>query len=191
VHPQTLRGWEARGRITAVRLNERGDRRFDSDDVARLLRENSGLPEPSPQPVHAGYVRVSGRGDQLSSLAAQEVELTGAAGGTLVAVFHDVGSGLSEKRRGLHSALAAARRGEFTTLWVTHEDRLARFGLRWIRELFTAAGVEVKVVHPKSGGSPEAELVADFVALVASFSGCLYGQRSAEAKRRLLEKVTP
>jgi predicted site-specific integrase-resolvase len=34
-------------------------------------------------------------------------------------------------------------------------------------------------------------LVADFVALVASFSGRLYGQRSAEAKRRLLEKVTP
>ena len=191
VHPQTLRTWEANGRITALRVNDRGDRRFRSEDVDRLLRESSGQPEPSATPAHAAYVRVSGRGDQMSSLAAQEAELTDAAGGVLVAVFHDVGSGLSEKRQGLQSALAAARRGEFTTLWVTHEDRLTRFGLTWIRDLFTAAGVEVTVLHPKSGGSPEDELVADFVALVASFSGRLYGQRSAEARRRLLDRAAP
>ena len=190
VHPQTLRSWEANGRITALRVNDRGDRRFHSEDVDRLLQESSGKPEPSATPTHAAYVRVSGRGDQMSSLAAQEAELTDAAGG-LVAVFHDVGSGLSERRQGLQSALAAARRGEFTTLWVTHEDRLTRFGLIWIRDLFTAAGVEVRVLHPKSGGSPEEELVADFVALVASFSGRLYGQRSAEARRRLLDRAAP
>jgi putative resolvase len=190
VHPQTLRAWERAGRIASVRVNARGDRRYDTDDVDKLMA-GDGTAVSAAVEVPAAYVRICGRGDQLSSLAAQKAELRELAGAGLVAVFSDVGSGLSEKRRGLASALAAAGRGEFTTLWVTHEDRLARFGLTWIRELFAASGVQVKVAHPSGGGSAEAELVADFVALVASFSGRLYGQRSAEAKRRLLERARP
>ena len=45
----------------------------------------------------------------MSSLSAQEAELTDAAGDVLVAVFHGVGSGLSDRRQGPRSAPAAAR----------------------------------------------------------------------------------
>ena len=145
-------------------------------------------------PVRAAlYVRVSGRGDQLSSLAAQEAELRAHAeadGWSIGGVFSDVGSGRSEKRRGLSRLLAAAETGEFNLVLVTHEDRLTRFGVGWLRMLLAAYHVELVVLHEKSTGSAESELVADFVSLVASFSGRLYGQRSAAAKQRLLDRVS-
>ncbi len=51
-------------------------------------------------------------------------------------------------------------------------------------------GVTLVVVNTKANSSAEDELVADFVALVASFSGRIYGQRSAAAKAKLLAEVT-
>jgi putative resolvase len=40
-------------------------------------------------------------------------------------------------------------------------------------------------LHPKRSGGRE-ELLDDFSSLVAVFAGCLYGMRSAGARRRLL-----
>src|SRR5687767_9224023 len=37
VHPNTIRSWTDAGRLTAYRINARGDRRFRRSDVARLL----------------------------------------------------------------------------------------------------------------------------------------------------------
>jgi predicted site-specific integrase-resolvase len=106
VHPQMLRPWEANGRITALRVNDRGTAgstpRTSTGCCARARATRT-----ERHNGHAAYVRVSGRRDQMSSLSAQETELTDAAGGVLVAVFHDVGSGRSERRRNLQSALAA------------------------------------------------------------------------------------
>ncbi len=40
VHPNTIRSWTDAGRLTAYRINARGDRRFRRDDVERLLVED-------------------------------------------------------------------------------------------------------------------------------------------------------
>ena len=37
VHPNTIRLWTAAGRLTAYRINARGDRRFRRVDVEHLL----------------------------------------------------------------------------------------------------------------------------------------------------------
>jgi diguanylate cyclase (GGDEF)-like protein/excisionase family DNA binding protein len=42
VHPNTLRAWTDAGRLTAFRINSRGDRRFRRADVERLLVEDRG-----------------------------------------------------------------------------------------------------------------------------------------------------
>jgi putative resolvase len=68
---------------------------------------------------------------------------------------------------------------------VTHEDRLARFGTGWLRRLLAAHGATVEVMHPKAQGGRE-ELLEDFISLVTTFAGRLYGMRSAAARRRLL-----
>ncbi|MBT2394534.1 hypothetical protein [Streptomyces sp. ISL-100] len=43
-------------------------------------------------------------------------------------------------------------------------------------------------MHPKKLGGPD-ELLEDFISLVTTFAGRLYGMRSAEARRRLLTET--
>jgi len=42
VHPNTLRRWSNDGRIRAYRINPRGDRRFNREEVRRFLAELNG-----------------------------------------------------------------------------------------------------------------------------------------------------
>jgi excisionase family DNA binding protein len=42
VHPNTLRRWSNNGRIRAYHINQRGDRRFKRDEIARFLDELNG-----------------------------------------------------------------------------------------------------------------------------------------------------
>lgn len=38
-HPNTLRAWDAKGYLVAVRIGTRGDRRFRKEDVFKLLKK--------------------------------------------------------------------------------------------------------------------------------------------------------
>jgi predicted site-specific integrase-resolvase len=183
LHPDTLRVWADAGRVPVVWVGR--ERRFSTQALAELTEGES--PEV-PTRREALYVRVSGRTGQESSLAAQEAELRTTATGEVVAVFRDRASGLRESRPGLDRLLRRARGGEFTHVRVTHEDRLARFGTAWITALLEWDQVRVEVLHSRRGapGGSE-ELLADFMMLVASFSGRMYGIRSRQARRRLLE----
>ncbi len=49
VHPNTIRSWTDAGRLPAYRINARGDRRYRSGDVQRLLAEGTA-PEATPPP---------------------------------------------------------------------------------------------------------------------------------------------
>jgi predicted site-specific integrase-resolvase len=65
---------------------------------------------------------------------------------------------------------------------VTYADRLTRFGQEYPDRYFAAFGVTLTVLDPGEDTSPEQELTADLLALIASFSGRLYGIRSAKQK---------
>jgi predicted site-specific integrase-resolvase len=134
------------------------------------------------------YVRVSGSTGQETSLFAQERELRAALSASVeVTVFTDRESGLNEHRRGLTRLRRDVAKGVFAEVWVTHEDRLTRFGVDFLRAEFAAHGVELRVLHEREDASPEQELLDDFMSLLASFSGRVYGQRSAAARCRLVE----
>jgi excisionase family DNA binding protein len=180
VHPVTLRRWADEGRV-AVRWVGR-ERRFDSTVLDALVGQAH---EERPR-REALYVRVSGATGQESSLVAQEEELRVTATAEVVTVFKDKASGLRENRPGLNRLLKAAASGDFTVVRVTHQDRLARFGIAWLSALLARDGVTVEVLHPKGSAGGVEELLADFMSLVATFAGRMYGIRSREAKRRLL-----
>jgi predicted site-specific integrase-resolvase len=129
-------------------------------------------------------VRVCGLTGQETSLQALEAGLRAAASGDRV-VVRDRGCGLLENRPGLNRALRLVADGFVRVVRVTHEDRLARFGVGFLRRLFAVYGVEVVVLDAKELGG-RGELLADFVSLVTTFAGRLYGMRSAGNRRRLL-----
>ena len=54
VHPNTIRTWTDAGRLTAYRINVRGDRRFRRGDVVRLLVEDGVAAEDVPSVDAAG-----------------------------------------------------------------------------------------------------------------------------------------
>jgi len=181
VHAQTLRRWADEGLIPYIRLGD--ERRFAVSDLDAFLAGRTG--DAADVRATAVYARVSGRGDQMTSLAAQELELSAGIEGEL-RVYRDVGSGLSEKRRGLNRMLGDVEKGLIREVRVTHPDRLARFGVAWLERVLAAHRCQLVVLHPAPSSGPE-ELLADFMALLASFAGRMYGQRSAAGRRRLLD----
>lgn len=38
VHTETLRRWDKRGKLKSIRVNERGDRRYDPKDIEAILK---------------------------------------------------------------------------------------------------------------------------------------------------------
>ena len=52
VHPNTIRTWTDAGRLTAYRINARGDRRFRRGDVLRLLVEDGAALDPTGAPAN-------------------------------------------------------------------------------------------------------------------------------------------
>ncbi|MFE5588476.1 IS607 family transposase [Kitasatospora sp. NPDC056531] len=180
VHPVTLRLWADSGKIPVTWVGR--ERRFSSVDVEAMKVTAGGGDRIRLEGL---YVRVSGSTGQESSLEAQETELRTTATGKVVRVFKDRASGLREERPGLNKLLAAVADGSVTVVRATHEDRLARFGVGWLKRLFAAHGATVEILHPKKTGGRQ-ELLEDFISLVTTFAGRLYGMRSADARRRLL-----
>ncbi len=41
VHPNTLRKWDKKGILVAVRFGERGDRRYRKEDIMKLVNSRS------------------------------------------------------------------------------------------------------------------------------------------------------
>lgn len=64
-------------------------------------------------------------------------------------VFIDVMSGLNFKRKGLQSLLDAIVSKKVSKLYITYEDRPARFGFDLIKWLCTKFGTEIVVVNGK------------------------------------------
>lgn len=189
----TLRRWEAENKIIALRTPG-GHRRFERSQVLRLMgvrldAPGAGSGTGSP-PVEAHYVRVSGSSGQEGSLAQQRQLLASTAHGDVVAVYSDRASGLSEKRPGLQRLLRDAAAGRFALVRVTHKDRLARFGVGWLEQLLNAHGVALEVLDDERTKSPHEELLADFMSLVASFSGRLYRLRGHADQRKLLTRAS-
>ena len=78
--------------------------------------------------------------------------------------------------------LNRARRGELDRVVVEYEDRLARFGLGYLRAFLQALGVELVVLNGKERKELKEELAEDLVAIVASFAAQIYGKRGGSWK---------
>ncbi|MCF2138050.1 MAG: IS607 family transposase [Candidatus Thorarchaeota archaeon] len=206
VCPKTIRRWHNSGRLHCHRTLG-GHRRITAAELQRLLAlrapsASSRSHRSAPQQHDATgttmtitttvaiYARVSSHrqardGDLLRQ---QEllVKAVRARNGVDPMVFTDIGSGLNMRRRGLLRLLRTARRGLLHTVVVTHRDRLARFAVSLIERLLADHGVHLLVLCEEAPEhrTPQEELVADLLALIASFSGRVYGLRAAALRSR-------
>jgi len=160
------------GKIAAVQIGR--EARIPITEVERLLGEQ-----------RAGtlilYGRVSGH-DQKEDLQRQVQQLEQwalvARTGQKTLTLTDIGSGLNTERKSLQKLLALVQDYQVAEVVVTFADRLTRFGLSYLRILFSGYGVTLTVLSPDEDKTPEQELTEDLLAIIASFAGRLYGLRS-------------
>ena len=189
-HPNSVRAWEEKGRIRVV-YTVGGKRRIPEGEILRL----TGTAADSPKGLVAIYARVSSQDQKLKgdlerqAQALRHSRQLQALGDESPLVVMDVGSGLSDRRKGLLRLMKMAQDRALTEIHLAHRDRLTRFGFGYLETYFTAHGIRL-VVHEQPGAAtPQEELVEDLLSIVTSFSGRLYGLRSHSKARALVEAV--
>ena len=174
VHPQTAYRWFREGTlpVPAVRVNE------------RTVLVSPDVPAGSTSPSAFGlYARVSSH-DQKSDLDRQVARLTSwaaDAGGTVVRVEAEVGSGMNGSRAKIRRMLADPK---VTAVVVEHRDRLGRMNTELVEAALSAHGRRLVVLDD---GEVDDDLVRDMVEVLTSFCARLYGRRSA--RNRALKAV--
>jgi predicted site-specific integrase-resolvase len=186
VSARTLRRYTAVGKLPD-RRSPGGKRVFQVAELEQMMK-------PGRQCKVVLYARVSSRRQEKEGDLERQVQRlqVWAQGKEVAGVYKDVASGLADRRVGLHNALRRCQEPGVGILAVTHSERLARFGVETIRMLLAGLGVQLVVIGEDEAltTSPESDLVRDMLAVVTSFSGRLYGQRSAKAQalQRCLRK---
>ena len=179
LHPFTVRKWIKTGKIAAIWVGQ--EARVPRSEIERLVGKTDGR-------LLVLYGRVSGQG-QKGDLDTQLARLSAWAeqqrAGKQTLVLSDIGSGLSATRRQLQRLLRMVREDQVAEVVVTYPDRLTRFGQEYLQVLFDSFGVTLTVLDPGEDKTAEQELTDDLLALIASFSGRLYGMRSHKQKELL------
>jgi putative resolvase len=176
LHPLTVRKWMKAGKIHAIRVGN--EARIPRSESERLAGKPDGR-------LLVLYARVSGRGQQAdleTQLGRLSAWVEKERAGTQMVVLSDIGSGLSATRRQLQRLLTLVREDQVSEIVVTCSDRLTRFGQEYLEALFESCGVTLTVLDQAEDNTAEHELTDDLLALIASFSGRLYGMRSHKQK---------
>jgi excisionase family DNA binding protein len=179
LHPLTVRKWIKAGKIAAIRVGN--EARIPRSEIERLVGKIDGR-------LLVLYGRVSGHGqkDDLDiQLQRLQAWVATERKGAQTLVLSDIGSGLKASRKQLQRLLKLVCEDKVGEVAITYEDRLTRFGQAYLETLFACFGVTLTVLEPGEAKTPEQELTDDLLALIASFSGRLYGMRSNIQKELL------
>jgi putative resolvase len=179
LHPFTVRKWIKQGKIHAVWVGQ--EARVPRSEIERLVGKSDGR-------LLVLYGRVSGQGqrdDLDTQLARLQAWAKAERAGKPTLVLSDIGSGLKASRKHLQRLLKLVAQDQVTEIAITYADRLTRFGQEYLQVLFDSFGVTLTVLEPGEEKTPEQELTDDLLALIASFSGRLYGMRSHKQKELL------
>ena len=181
VSTKTIQNWDKAGTIKVVRTPG-GRRRIPLSEVERIR----GGSTSSQKKKIAIYARVSSneqkqKGDleRQISFVKENVDKEF----LIVDTLSDVGSGLNDKRKGLHKLMKMAKENEITDIAIRYKDRLTRFGYGYLEEYFNSYGVTIHVLDQEEEvKTAQEELADDLISIITSFSGKLYGLRSKKHK---------
>jgi len=185
VSTKTLRRWDDTGVLLAIKTNG-GHRRYLQDDIDKFMKTYVPKKENENKDVVATYSRVNSHEQkQKGDLDRQSARLSEYCAKKKLFVEHiikDVGSGLSDTRVGLTKLINLVIDKRINKVIIEHKDRLTRFQYNLIEKFFNSYGTEIIHIE-KNDVSEEEDLVTDMVSLMASFSGKMYGRRSAKRRK--------
>jgi putative resolvase len=186
---KTLRNWDDEGILKAIKTNG-GHRRYRQDDIDGFMQVNNAV-EIAVKPV-ATYSRVSSHEQkQKGDLDRQSQRISEYCAKKKYHVEHiikDVGSGLSDTRKGFEKLTDLVINGIISKVVIENKDRLTRFQYNLIEKFFNSYGVEIERIVSNTDISEEEEFVNDIMMLMASFSGKLYGKRSSKRRKQIKEE---
>jgi len=177
-----VRKWIRSGKLRAKRVGKLW--MIPESELKHFLGEK-------PKEIRAViYARVSSHKQRKDGNLDRQVErlrsYCSAKGYKVVDVVIDIASGLKENRTGLQKLFNLVENHQVDVIVVEFRDRLTRFGFEYLKRYFKSHNVRVEVVEESEKGYLE-ELVEDFVSIVISFAGRIYGKRSQ--KFRKIKKV--
>jgi len=125
------------------------------------------------------YARVSSAENRpnLDSQADRLISYCAARGWQVHTVVKEIGSGVNDSRPKLLKLLSDAT---ITIIVVEHQDRLTRFGFKYMETLLALQGRRVEIVNLADNGHED--LLGDLTSIIYSFCARLYGQRRAKRK---------
>lgn len=129
------------------------------------------------------YARVSSR-ENKTNLDSQTERLYNfciAKGWQVNRIIKECGSGLNDNRKELISILKNPR---ITRIIVEHSDRIARFGLNYIKIICELNSCELIIVNESS--CEQQDLIQDFISIITSFCARIYGLRRSKRKTEQL-----
>lgn len=133
------------------------------------------------------YARVSSaeHKEHLERQVERLVQYCTARGYQVAHVVKEIASGVDESCPQL---LALLQDRQATRIVVEHQDRLTRFGFRYLETLLELQVRTIEVVNVAE--SDNEDLLADLVAIVSRFTARLYGQRRAKRKtERIVQEL--
>lgn len=186
LHVVTIRNWEREGNSPIpVHRTQGNQRRYLGKDVKQYLGITSDSPniqiENNKKTIL--YARVSSH-DQKSDLNTQIelLSLYASSQGFQYEVLSEIFSGLNFKRPKFNLLLKMIENNEVARIIINHKDRLMRFGYEMFEYICKLHNVQI-IVLDQSNKELEKELLDDFISLITSFSGKIYGKRSHKNKK--------
>ena len=183
----TLWRWIREGKIKAVK-SPSGRYLIPREEIEKL--KGRVVTERKPRCVI--YARVSSNKQKEQGDLGRQVELLKKYaiehGYEIVDIITDVGSGLKEDRKGLQKLLKYVTQRKVDIVLVTYRDRLTRFGFKYLEYFFKQFGVRIVEVL-KEEKEPLEELIEDFLSIIVSFAGKIYGMRSHKVKKLLEHNI--
>lgn len=93
-------------------------------------------------------------------------------------IFYDIASGMNENRKGLQNLITAVKSGLIKSIFITHKDRLTRFGFGYLEFLCSLYNTNIIILdNSENTKSFQEELTDDLISIIHHFSMKFYGKR--------------
>ena len=184
---ETLRNWDKSGKLPSIKTVG-GHRRYQREKLDEFI---GIIKSDETSDVVATYARVSSheqktKGD-LDRQSQRISEYCAKKKFKVEYIIKDVGSGLSDTRAGFVKLSNLVIDKKITHVVIENKDRLTRFQYNFVEKMFGSYGVKVICID-KPDDEGDKEFINDLMMIIASFSGRLYGARSAKHRKELKEQ---